>query len=58
MKKLKISFNPETAKEMGKDKFIKTFKPIYGLTEKELSETYNSLVPEEKKPSKDADSNS
>jgi len=48
----KISFNAESAKKMGKEKFIKHFKLIYGLSESELSDRYNEVVPEEKKAEK------
>lgn len=51
----KISFNAVAAKEMGKDTFIKTFKSIYSLSEKELSAEYDKIVPKETKTVKEPD---
>lgn len=48
----KISFNAESAKSMGKEKFIKHFKQIYGLSESELSDRYDQVVPKEVKKEK------
>lgn len=43
VEKVKPSFSKDYANKVGKSEFIEHFKPVYDLTEAELSEAWESL---------------